>query len=775
MENEKEQEEHPDTGMSVDKFREIIETIKAQPNFRAAADKEHRYYDGKQLDDDVVRLYQSLGRQPYIENNTAPAINQAMSVVFTDERDYLITAETPDEEAEQLAQAINQELHQVESRTYADNACRDAAHEMGVCGFAFVEVSRNKDPFEYPYRVEVAPRNEIYWDMLSVGKGKDLSKARWIARRRWLDWQDVAAQFPDFHEQIKNMAARGSVFDEFELLSAQLSGAGQNSLNVPVQMEAVVGQTGAPSAVAFASQNAIQNAFIGLEQQEWRDATKSRVLLHECWYRVNEDVKVIKYIDGRVEEFDEDDPLHMTEVSLFTQGDSSLISELSITRTKKMRVSYWLNSLRLHDDYSPFPHNEYPYAPFFAISEDATGIKYGLARPMIPMQDAINTLTAKLMQGLGSVRVTRTEGAVRMTDDQVRESAGLTNADFVLDEHFTRDGHIFKLERDYELSSQHLQVLNESRAAIKAVAGVYNSEGQNKLQQSGLAIATLAEQGDKALAIIMDAAGRGRRAVGELLLSLIIEDFKRKENAQIVIKGDAFKESATITINESGIDDEGGEYRRNDLSKARLLLSLSDTPTSSSFKNQQLAAMSEAYKSSPPEYQRAMFPEMLRLMNIPNKDEIMKAARDASAAATPEQVQQQIDSAVSQALQKAQTEAKMRELDLKAMLNDAQIKLVNAQAVEVGVKASYAAMQAGQAVATMPQIAPIADVVMQTAGYQPPNPLGVDPNFPQPSGVVAPAPEVAENTSPVMPPVAPTPESPLQGAEHGVETMRSDA
>ncbi len=30
----------------------------------------------------------------------------------------------------------------------------------------------------------------------------------------------------------------------------------------------------------------------------------------------------------------------------------------------------------------------------------------------------------------------------------------------------------------------------------------------------------------------------------------------------------------------------------------------------------------------------------------------------------------------------------------------------------------------------MPQIAPIADVVMQGAGYQRPNPMGDDPNFP---------------------------------------------
>ena len=39
-------------------------------------------------------------------------------------------------------------------------------------------------------------------------------------------------------------------------------------------------------------------------------------------------------------------------------------------------------------------------------------------------------------------------------------------------------------------------------------------------------------------------------------------------------------------------------------------------------------------------------------------------------------------------------------------------------------------MQGGSQVAMMPQIAPIADEIMKGAGYQRPNPMGDDPNFP---------------------------------------------
>ena len=97
-------------------------------------------------------------------------------------------------------------------------------------------------------------------------------------------------------------------------------------------------------------------------------------------------------------------------------------------------------------------------------------------------------------------------------------------------------------------------------------------------------------------------------------------------------------------------------------------------------------------------------------------------------------------------------------------------------------------MQAGAQVAQMPQIAPIADVVMQGAGYQRPNPMGDDPNFPTADQTAARdvrspylegegaqlgsegLAEVQQNTSPMNPPV------PQQGSTgmQGIETPRTN-
>lgn len=107
---------------------------------------------------------------------------------------------------------------------------------------------------------------------------------------------------------------------------------------------------------------------------------------------------------------------------------------------------------------------------------------------------------------------------------------------------------------------------------------------------------------------------------------------------------------------------------------------------------------------------------------------------------------------------------------------DAEIKKIASDAVKSGVEAAYAAMQAGEVVAAVPQVAPVADKIMQSAGYQAPVPAGIDPNYPAPSVATAaqqpmPAPSAQQNTSPALPPKPP---SPMIGRLAGIETQRRD-
>lgn len=97
-----------------------------------------------------------------------------------------------------------------------------------------------------------------------------------------------------------------------------------------------------------------------------------------------------------------------------------------------------------------------------------------------------------------------------------------------------------------------------------------------------------------------------------------------------------------------------------------------------------------------------------------------------------------------------------------------EAKKVVSDRVKSGIEGSYSAIQTAQVIATMPEVSPIADAVMQIAGYTPPTPAGFDPNIPQPAQAVAPAVDFPTSTNPL------SPASPFVGQEAGIETQRPD-
>lgn len=102
-------------------------------------------------------------------------------------------------------------------------------------------------------------------------------------------------------------------------------------------------------------------------------------------------------------------------------------------------------------------------------------------------------------------------------------------------------------------------------------------------------------------------------------------------------------------------------------------------------------------------------------------------------------------------------------------LDAAQAALARANVVKVLVEAFYGSIQGAELVAAMSEIAPIADSILQSAGYQQPTPPGVDPNIPTaPGGGATPRNvlPLRPNTSPQQPAI---PRSATAGVTAGIE------
>lgn len=737
--------------LTVDELKEIHLEIDEQPKWRNTADKEMDYADGKQLDSDLLKRMQSIGIPPAVENLIGPALRAIEGYELETRTDWRVT---PNGEpgGQDVADALNYKLNQAERLSKADRACSEAFRPMIGCGLGWVEVKREQDPLKYPYRCIAVNRNEIHWDMKA--QETDLSDARWLRRMRWIHPERLKLAFSDHKELIETIGRHGTSWWQDD---SYLDGGKSTGLN---------------NAWGEAQSWTLSERF-------WFDPSSKEVNLAEVWYRRWVEQVMLRYKDGRIVEFDESNTAHIFAI---TQGYA--VPERA--HVSKVRRSYWMGPHCLFDGPTPYAHPYFPYAPFFGFREDNTGIPYGFVRDMKYCQDLVNSTQAKLRWGMSSVRVTATKGATPMTRAQVLQQIARPDAYVELNRsHMSQTGSRFEVERDFELNQYQFQLLNDSRQAIERSSAITSGfQGKQGTATSGRQEQLQIDQSNQALRKIVDNFKEGRTLIGEMLVSMIVEDLGSEEEV-VVIEGDAITAERRVHINKPETDELGYSYLSNDVQRTRIKVILEDVPSTSGFRAQQLAALSEVTKSLPANIQQPILPYLIALTDTPFKRDIIQAIRDAANMPTEDEIEQRIKDAAKQALIDAGHELKVKELELKELKTASEIKNIDAKSVQTGVQAAYSSMQAGVQVAQMPQIAPIADQIMQGAGYQRPNPGGDDPNFITPGQAAArdirspyiegegaqvgseglAEMQVQQNTSPMNPPVPQQGNSPMQGIE----------
>ena len=722
-------------GCSVEKFTSILEEIENQPAWRSRADREADYYDGNQLDAEILQKQEEKGIPPSIENLIGRTVDDILGMEAKNRTDWKVIPES-EVGSDDVAAALNQKLNKTERESGADRSCSDAHSSQVRVGLGWVEVSRETDPFKFPYRCQFVHRNEIWWDTKS--KEPDLSDAMWLMRRRWVNVDIAALKFPGKKELIKK------------------AGTGWHSIDIATLATEGGEDTGLAASLE------IERGW-SVEEQEWRDLDSNRVCLYEVLTRYYKNALVLKMPDGRVVEFDKKNLLHRQAVAVGYPLVKATISEVWKT--------FFLGPHKLHEEKSQYKHGRFNYIPFWGQKEDRTGVPYGIIRDLMYMQDEVNARISKMQWGLSAIRTERTENAVEMSDEVFRQTIGRPDADIILNKKEMKNGGIFKVERDFELNKQQYARLMDLRDSIRRVSGVseaFQGQGGNDTF-SGLSAQI--EQTVQSLAKINDNFQFSRRLVGDLMLSMIIEDSQEQE--EIVVSGGLVKDDRVVVLNASAVDEGTGvEYKDNDVQRTKLKVTLSDVPSTPSFRQQQLSSMSEAFKSAPSQFQAVMMPHLTALMDIPNTEEIVEAIRKIAQAPTEDDIERRIKDEVAKALAESSHDLKARELDIKASLTAAQIKKMLAETVNQAIESIYSATQAGREIATTPQIAPVADQILGSADFQDSDtpPIIAEPAAPV-SMVDGGNGEPVKNTSPMFPPRVQDPDIPVVGPE---ETIQPD-
>jgi len=626
--------------LTLAEWQNILGEIQQQPAWRRDADIESDYYDGNQLDSETLAAMKDLGMAPIVENLIAPAIDSVLGLEAKNRLDWRVSSQGSNKYAD-IAEAINEKLNEAERESKADRSCADAYAAECKVGLGWVTVGREHDPFKYPHRSEYVHRNEVFWDWNA--REPDLSDARYLVRKRWHDIDVLQVAFPKQADLIKNAGFGWATAD----VETMMDGGGSTGL-----------------ARGFAE----ERAWTMLEH-EWREIYRRRLCLSEVWYRRWVRIKVIRAPDGRVVEFDPDNMDHQVAVQ-------SGRVQLQEAMTSKVRLSWWIGPHKLADIPNPYKHGKIPYVPFFGKREDLTGVPYGLIRPMKSLQDEINARNTKMQWLLVAKRVTMTKGVADL--NTTRNEAARPDAVHVLDPEKLRNGGVFKVETDFQLSAQQYSALVDKRESLKNVASIYKAfEGQNSNATSGRAITALVDQSTQALAEINDNFRFARAAVGELLLGNVIEEIGQLET-EVEIKSGPMAEAKTVRLNERTQDDR----INNDVQRARLKVSLSDVPSTSSYRQQRFMLLSELGKSLPPNLQAIMLPYIIATSDEPERDSIVKDLRKALGQAgnePPKTPEEAAERKVAAQQQQEAADLQRRVLDLEMREREAKVELALAE------------------------------------------------------------------------------------------------
>lgn len=636
--------------LSVTQLERWLEEIRDQPAWRREADRACDYYDGNQLDADTLARLDEKGLGTLITNLIQPTVNAVLGMEAKTRTDWRVGGD--DDQYQDVAEALSAKMHETERETQADTATSEAYAGQIKAGLGVVEVSRDSNPFHYPYRVTSVHRSEMFWDWRS--KALDWSDARYVVRKKRYDADHIAAFFPQ-HRELILAAANWRDWADYLTNEARVSAEFFN--------------------------DALQGTRTTWDDLDWRDVDRRIVTCFEVWYRVWVRGLVLALPGGRTLEFNEQNQVHRALVA-----SGAVQPKLAVY--DKIRSAFYIGPIRVLDRATN--RRRFPYVPFFGYREDLTGVPYGLIRAMISPQDEVNARTARMMWLLNSRRAFVDSDALderyNTMSDASRE-LGKADAFLVTNPKAIR-GQI-KVDDNFELSQQQFQIMQERKQAIQEAAGVYAAMmGQQSNASSGLAIQSLVEQGVTTLAKINDNYRVARRGVGNALLDLIKEDMTGQ--AEILVDNGTVKRKVMVNIPRKD-PITGQSYKENDVQTAPVKVALTDVPSTPTYRAQQFAAFAEILKSMPPNMQALLIPFALEMSDFSKRKDMAAFLRSQlGIQADPNSPEAQAAKTQADEAAQVQMQAAMADAQSKIAEREARTQKLLAEAEKIRQEASAA-------------------------------------------------------------------------------------
>lgn len=719
----------------------------AHNRYQMAIDED--YYDGLQWSDEDAQELADRGQAPLVFNQIKPTVNWMLG---TERRTRFDGKVLPREESDESGAEVKSKLLKYLSDINRTPFTRSKAWESCIkAGIGWMEDAISTDPTQELLTTRYESWRNIYYDSAAVEL--DLSDARYLFRWRWLDLDIAIALCPDKKHILESAAIE------------------EESLTMDEDDVYYLGERVNTQQTDYASfgRRTAANMY-GMVNNG-----RERVKIIECWYRMPVAKQLIRGGKYHGEVYDRDNP-EMRE--MVEEGLCSVANHPYM----EMRCALMTESHLLYEVASPYRHNRFPFTPMWCYRRARDNMPYGVIRDIRDAQDDYNKRASKALFILSTVRVVMDEGAIDgvMDIDELREEIARPNGIIR-----KRKQHHLEIDQDKALAEEHLKLMMFDGQMIRDVGGVTDQNlGKDDKGLSGQAIGRLQDQGTIITAKLFDNMRLAIQMQSELQLSLIEQYYTLEKVVRIVGEN---KPIEWLPINRY---DQDTNRFINDIQASKADYIVSEQDFRASMREAMFHSMMELIGKLPPEVGMALLDVVFSFADIPNKDEIIKRIRAINGQTDPERKPteeelaakaerdrkaaelEQIQMETLRAeMQKAQAEAQKVLAEVSKMAAETQ-KTVQ-DAIEMGVKAAYEALQAAQIVSTVQNVTPVADAILAGAGYK--DQGGTDPDIPTPTGALPGMTPQPKDGVFIGEGVAPAPElQQADGAAAGIETLPND-
>ena len=443
----------------------------------------------------------------------------------------------------------------------------------------------------------------------------------------------------------------------------------------------------------FAQEGGLSVATMGEGALTDETSTK-RVLVIDRQYKQLEMADVVVYPAGDVYPVDTMTPEQLAHAD-------SIGCERARRYVNRVRWTVTTADTVLHDDWSPYrTYTVVPYFPYFRRGR-TRGMVDNAISPQIAHNKIISATVHILNSTANSGWVVDQGALVNMTVDQLSDFGSQTGV--VIEK--KRGTTVEKIQSN-QLPTGHDRLLDRSEYAIKTITGMSDAlQGLNGPEVSGKAITSKQWMGQAQLGGPLDNLARTRYLAAKKILELIQDFYTDRRVILIVDESDpAETRFEQVVIND--VDEAGNVL--NDLSIGEYSVIVTDQPTQATFLDNQFQQAIEMREKG------VQIPDtaIIQMSSLSKKQQIIKAMQDATPASDPV------------------NDAKAEDLKAAAELKRAQVGKVKNEMVNIGVDAEYSAVQAAGSLATMPGLAPLADQMLRSAGFQDQDEAPIVPSAP---------------------------------------------